>query len=78
MDGGWVRELGLLDKDSDLIAVANCAEYASVGMEYIPLGVGLPAHSVADMPLIQPKTGMALVKDLTANQWIAVEDYRHG
>lgn len=56
---------------------ADSLEYASAGMEYLPLGVGLPAHSVADMPLIQPNTGMALVRDLTANQWIAVEDYRH-
>ncbi|MGE4686750.1 tail fiber assembly protein [Yersinia enterocolitica] len=46
-------------------------------MEYLPLRVGLPAHSVADAPIIQPKTGMALVKDLTANQWMTVADYRH-
>ncbi|MHA3496453.1 tail fiber assembly protein, partial [Yersinia enterocolitica] len=47
------------------------------GMEYLPLGVGLPAHSVADAPVIQPKTGMALVRDLSANQWVTVEDHRH-
>ncbi|MHA3493178.1 tail fiber assembly protein, partial [Yersinia enterocolitica] len=47
------------------------------GMEYLPLGVGLPAHSVADAPVIQPKTGMALVRDLTENQWITVADHRH-
>ncbi len=52
-------------------------EYASAGMEYLPLGVGLPAHSVADAPVIQPKTGMALVRDLSANQWITVADHRH-
>ncbi|MGT3243426.1 tail fiber assembly protein [Yersinia enterocolitica] len=52
-------------------------EYASAGMEYLPLGVGLPAHSVADAPLIQPKAGMALVRDLTENRWITVEDHRH-
>ncbi|UXD24672.1 Phage tail fiber assembly protein [Yersinia enterocolitica] len=52
-------------------------EYASAGMEYLPLGVGLPAHSVADAPVIQPKTGMALVRDLTANQWVTVADHRH-
>lgn len=52
-------------------------EYASAGMEYLPLGVGLPAHSVADAPVIQPKTGMALVRDLSANQWVTVEDHRH-
>ncbi|HHB1474567.1 TPA: tail fiber assembly protein [Yersinia enterocolitica] len=46
-------------------------------MEYLPLGVGLPAHSVADAPIFQPKTGMALVRDLTANQWVTVADYRH-
>ncbi|EMQ2084197.1 tail fiber assembly protein, partial [Yersinia enterocolitica] len=43
----------------------------------LPLGVGLPAHSVADAPIIQPKTGMALVRDLTANQWVIVADHRH-
>ncbi|EKN4921307.1 tail fiber assembly protein [Yersinia enterocolitica] len=56
---------------------AESLEYASAGMEYLPLGVGLPAHSVADAPVIQPKTGMALVRDLTENQWITVEDHRH-
>ncbi|WP_145491113.1 tail fiber assembly protein [Yersinia rohdei] len=56
---------------------AESLEYASAGMEYLPLGVGLPAHSVADAPIFQPKTGMALVRDLAANQWIAVEDHRH-
>ncbi|AJJ28154.1 tail fiber assembly protein [Yersinia enterocolitica] len=52
-------------------------EYASAGMEYLPLGVGLPANSVADAPIFQPKTGMALVRNLATNQWIAVEDHRH-
>ncbi|HEN3626262.1 TPA: tail fiber assembly protein, partial [Yersinia enterocolitica] len=56
---------------------AGSLEYASAGMEYLPLGVGLPAHSVADAPVIQPKTGMALVRDLTENRWITVEDHRH-
>jgi hypothetical protein len=56
---------------------AESLEYASAGMEYLPLGVGLPAHSVADAPTIQPKTGTALVRDLTANQWVTVADYRH-
>lgn len=56
---------------------AESLEYASAGMEYLPLGVGLPAHSVADAPIIQPKTGMALVRDLSANQWVTVEDHRH-
>ncbi|HGK6780065.1 TPA: tail fiber assembly protein [Yersinia enterocolitica] len=56
---------------------AESLEYASAGMEYLPLGVGLPAHSVADAPIIRPKTGMALVRDLTANQWVTVADYRH-
>ncbi|HFF1620936.1 TPA: tail fiber assembly protein [Yersinia enterocolitica] len=56
---------------------AESLEYASAGMEYLPLGVGLPAHSVADAPIIQPNTGMALVRDLTANQWVTVADYRH-
>ncbi|HDL8468030.1 TPA: tail fiber assembly protein, partial [Yersinia enterocolitica] len=56
---------------------AESLEYASAGMEYLPLGVGLPAHSVADAPIIQPNTGMALVRDLTANLWVTVADYRH-
>ncbi|EKN3682119.1 tail fiber assembly protein [Yersinia enterocolitica] len=56
---------------------AESLEYASAGMEYLPLGVGLPAHSVADAPIIQPKTGMALVRDLTANQWVTVADHRY-
>lgn len=56
---------------------AESLEYTSAGMEYLPLGVGLPANSVADMPLIQPKTGMALVRDLTVNQWVTVVDHRH-
>ncbi|CNG75537.1 putative phage tail fiber assembly protein [Yersinia enterocolitica] len=56
---------------------ADSMEYTSADMEYLPLGVGLPAHSVADAPIIQPKTGMALVRNLAANQWIAVEDHRH-
>ncbi|WP_145534405.1 tail fiber assembly protein [Yersinia alsatica] len=56
---------------------AESLEYVSAGMEYLPLGVGLPAHSVTDAPIFQPKTGMALVRKLAANQWIAVEDHRH-
>ncbi|EPA3165266.1 tail fiber assembly protein [Yersinia enterocolitica] len=56
---------------------AESLEYTSADMEYLPLGVGLPAHSVADAPVIQPKTGMALVRDLSANQWVTVEDHRH-
>ncbi|CRX44162.1 TPA: tail fiber assembly protein [Yersinia enterocolitica] len=56
---------------------AESLEYASADMEYLPLGVDLPAHSVADAPVIQPKTGMALVRDLSANQWVTVEDHRH-
>ncbi|HII2982660.1 TPA: tail fiber assembly protein [Yersinia enterocolitica] len=56
---------------------ADSMEYTSADMEYLPLGVGLPAHSVADAPIIQPKTGMALVRDLTANQWVTVADHRH-
>ncbi|EPA8175218.1 tail fiber assembly protein, partial [Yersinia enterocolitica] len=56
---------------------ADSLEYASAGMEYLPLGVGLPAHSVADAPIIQPKTDMALVRDLTVNQWVTVADHRH-
>ncbi|END9091171.1 tail fiber assembly protein [Yersinia enterocolitica] len=56
---------------------AESLEYTSADMEYLPFGVGLPAHSVADMPLIQPKTDMALVRDLTVNQWVTIEDHRH-
>ncbi|OVZ76442.1 tail fiber assembly protein [Yersinia intermedia] len=65
---GWIT---LYHYDGDSL------EYASAGMEYLPLGVGLPAHSVADAPIIQPKTGMALVRDLIANQWVTVADHRH-
>ena len=56
---------------------ARTREYSSAGMEYLPVGVGLPAHSVADAPTAQPKTGMALVRDMTKNQWISIEDHRH-
>ncbi|HEO0718007.1 TPA: tail fiber assembly protein [Yersinia enterocolitica] len=65
---GWVT---LYHYDADSL------EYVSAGMEYLPLGIGLPAYSVADAPVIQPKTDMALVRDLSANQWVTVADHRH-
>lgn len=56
---------------------AETLEYVQASMEYLPVGIGLPAHSAPDAPTVQPATDMALIRDLAANQWIAVEDHRH-
>ncbi|EDW2637143.1 tail fiber assembly protein [Salmonella enterica subsp. salamae] len=50
-------------------------EYQSVTMEYLAVGVGLPALSYSDKPEI-PDEGLALVRNADQQSWEAVPDYR--
>lgn len=50
-------------------------EYRSASMEYLPVGVGLPALSYADKPEL-PGDGLALVRSTDGKRWESVPDYR--
>lgn len=50
-------------------------EYRSASMEYLPVGVGLPALSYADKPEL-PGDGLALVRSADGKRWESVPDYR--
>ncbi|QZN96400.1 tail fiber assembly protein [Symbiopectobacterium purcellii] len=50
-------------------------EYQSASMEYLMLGVGLPAHSYPDEPEIPP-AGQALHRAADGKSWASSPDYR--
>ncbi|MGL9719681.1 tail fiber assembly protein [Symbiopectobacterium sp.] len=50
-------------------------EYQSASMEYLMLGVGLPAHSYPDEPELPP-AGLALLRTFDSAGWEHVPDYR--
>ncbi|MEN3260064.1 tail fiber assembly protein [Sodalis endosymbiont of Spalangia cameroni] len=50
-------------------------EYLSASYEYLPAGVGLPAHSYADKPAL-PKNTEALLRASKGDKWECVPDYR--
>ncbi|MBG6245598.1 phage tail protein [Candidatus Symbiopectobacterium sp. 'North America'] len=50
-------------------------EYQSASMEYLMLGVGLPAHSYPDEPELPP-VGQALLRTPDGSGWEHVPDYR--
>jgi len=50
-------------------------EYHSASMEYLPVGVGLPALSYADKPEL-PGDGLALVRSADGTQWENLPDFR--
>lgn len=50
-------------------------EYQQATLEYLPLGVGLPALSFADKPIL-PKAGFALVRSADGTAWETLPDYR--
>lgn len=50
-------------------------EFQEVTMEYLAVGVGLPALSYSDKPEI-PDEGLALVRSADQQSWEAVPDYR--
>lgn len=50
-------------------------EYQSASMEYLMLGVGLPAHSYPDEPVLPP-VGQALVRTPDGSGWEHMPDYR--
>ena len=50
-------------------------EYQSVTMEFLAVGVGLPALSYADKPEL-PGEGLALVRSADQQSWEFVPDYR--
>ncbi|MGL9721965.1 tail fiber assembly protein [Symbiopectobacterium sp.] len=50
-------------------------EYQSASMEYLMLGVGLPAHSYPNKPVLPP-AGQALRRTADGKSWEHVPDYR--
>lgn len=72
--------------NDDLIAVvagdmtvynyfAETGEYLSSSIEYLPIGVGLPAHSCIDTPP-SPKEGFAICRTVDGSAWEYVSDHR--
>ncbi|MFP1920683.1 tail fiber assembly protein [Lonsdalea quercina] len=55
--------------------VAETGEYLSSSIEYLPIGVGLPAHSCFDAPLV-PKAGYAICRNAERSAWEYISDYR--
>ncbi|MGL9722130.1 tail fiber assembly protein [Symbiopectobacterium sp.] len=54
---------------------SSTGEYQSASMEYLMLGVGLPAHSYPDEPELPP-VGQALLRTSDGSGWEHVPDYR--
>ncbi|WP_438801546.1 hypothetical protein [Candidatus Symbiopectobacterium endolongispinus] len=54
---------------------SNTGEYQSASMEYLMLGVGLPAYSYPDEPELPP-VGQALLRTPDGSGWEHVPDYR--
>ncbi len=50
-------------------------EFQAATMEYLAVGVGLPAFSYADKPEL-PGDGLALVRSADEKQWETIADYR--
>lgn len=50
-------------------------EYMQTNMEYLPVGVGLPALCYADKPEL-PAEGFAIVRNADGQSWETVVDYR--
>ena len=50
-------------------------EFQAVTMEYLAVGVGLPAFGYADKPA-SPDDGFALVRSADEKQWETIADYR--
>ncbi|MFP1870245.1 tail fiber assembly protein, partial [Lonsdalea quercina] len=55
--------------------VAETGEYLSSSIEYLPIGVGGPAHSCFDAPLA-PKEGYAICRNAERSAWEYISDYR--
>lgn len=51
-------------------------EFTQTSLEYLPVGVGLPALSYADKPAVLPDTGFALVRNEEGSAWVFIEDHR--
>ncbi|MUM98957.1 tail fiber assembly protein [Escherichia coli] len=50
-------------------------EYISSSVEYLPIGVGVPAHSCVDAP-ISKKDGFAICRNADSTGWEYVADHR--
>jgi hypothetical protein len=51
-------------------------EYQQAVLEYLPEGVGLPALSFVDKPVLPSKAGLALVRSVDGKTWETLPDYR--
>lgn len=51
-------------------------EYQQAVLEYLPEGVGLPALSFVDKPVLPSKAGLALVRSVDGTAWETLPDYR--
>lgn len=50
-------------------------EYQQASLEYLPVGVGLPAFSFVDKPTL-PKSSFALVRSADGTRWESLPDFR--
>lgn len=50
-------------------------EYQQAALEYLPVGVGLPALCFVDKPTL-PRAGLALVRSANGTAWETLPDYR--
>lgn len=55
--------------------VAETGEYLSSSIEYLPIGVGLPAHSCIDVPPAS-KAGYAICRNAERSAWEYISDHR--
>jgi hypothetical protein len=51
-------------------------EYQQAALEYLSEGVGLPALSFVDKPILPNKAGLALVRSVDGTAWETLPDYR--
>ncbi|MFP1880130.1 tail fiber assembly protein [Lonsdalea quercina] len=55
--------------------VAETGEYLSSSIEYLPIGIGLPAHSCIDVPPAS-KAGYAICRNAERSAWEYISDHR--
>lgn len=51
-------------------------EYSGVSNEYLPIGVGLPAHGYADAPTLPARADKAVRRNADGSAWEIVDDLR--
>lgn len=69
---------GIATKPGDMTVFnfdINTREYLSTTVEFLAVGVGIPAYSCADAPMVA-KDGFAVCRTASLKEWEYVEDHR--